>query len=409
MRSEDVEEQINHENAENTERTKAEGKSKTGFQTMILLLCLSLCVSVSSAVESSSAAAPPVWFSYDPPARQARRVPLLQGRAGGPVRRVAAVDALRHQRQRQVEHLRRRHLRPVRPPPRRQPERRRTHQQGVDHPRRRVRLHPRRRNCYRIKRTLRRKKRRPPAPQQSVPDPRPRRGRRRTDWEPVAGHQPEGRVRQLGPATRSASTTRRSRRRCCSSRARPRSCSTPRPAAGPGCWPASWTWSATRSSTAGRTSSGRPTRAGLETFANQLAAVPEVGDDEYASAGVRIEEAEAARHRRAGAHRRCLHAVELQARNWAETQARLAATREKLRHAESLLGHAVAIEKEFARLARTAGRAAGRRHHRRRARPGRRVGAQDGGVPPRAGRETGRPPAAGRERGRDRPGRSSKA
>ena len=58
-----------------------------------------------------------------PATHQAIRFPVVQGRAGNPLRRVAALDALGRQRQRQVEHLRRGHVRPVRPPPRRQSER----------------------------------------------------------------------------------------------------------------------------------------------------------------------------------------------------------------------------------------------------------------------------------------------
>src|SRR5262249_23736380 len=45
-----------------------------------------------------------------------------------------------------------------------------------------------------------------------------------------------------------------------------------------------------------------------------------------------------------------LVSLELQARNWADRQKTLAAARQKLTTAESLLGTAVAIEKDFARL-----------------------------------------------------------
>ncbi len=87
----------------------------------------------------------------------------------------------------------------------------------------------------------------------------------------------------------------------------------------------------------------------LDALGSQLAAVRDVTDDEHALAAAKIEEAEAAR---AAAHGRVDASIslEMQARQWSETVARLAATREKLRVAEGLLGHAVAIEKEFARL-----------------------------------------------------------
>src|SRR5581483_715096 len=45
-----------------------------------------------------------------------------------------------------------------------------------------------------------------------------------------------------------------------------------------------------------------------------------------------------------------LMGLEAQARRWADTQARLAAARQKLTQAEALLGEAVKIEKQFARL-----------------------------------------------------------
>jgi exonuclease SbcC len=87
----------------------------------------------------------------------------------------------------------------------------------------------------------------------------------------------------------------------------------------------------------------------LEAIANQLSGLREVPDEELAAAVARIEEAEAAR---AGAQERIeqLQALELQARNWADRQKTLAATRQKLANAESLLGTAVAIERDFARL-----------------------------------------------------------
>jgi exonuclease SbcC len=87
----------------------------------------------------------------------------------------------------------------------------------------------------------------------------------------------------------------------------------------------------------------------LEAISNQLAGLKEVTDEEYAAAVGAIEAAEQARQ---AAQERIdrLHALELQARNWADKQKTLATAREKLRTAESLLGHAVAIEKDYARL-----------------------------------------------------------
>ena len=87
----------------------------------------------------------------------------------------------------------------------------------------------------------------------------------------------------------------------------------------------------------------------LEGVANQLAGLRDVTDDELAAAVARIEEAEAGRTLTQERIDQ-LHAAELQARRWAEAQSRLKLTRDKLATAESLLGHAVAIEKDFARL-----------------------------------------------------------
>ena len=87
----------------------------------------------------------------------------------------------------------------------------------------------------------------------------------------------------------------------------------------------------------------------LEAISNQLSGLRDVTDDELAAAVERIEQTEQMRTRTAEEIER-LQAIELQARNWADKQKNLAATRHKLATAESLLGTAVAIEKDHARL-----------------------------------------------------------
>src|SRR5690606_32416216 len=93
----------------------------------------------------------------------------------------------------------------------------------------------------------------------------------------------------------------------------------------------------------------RELKGSLEAVGNQLAALREVTDDELAAAAARIEETEQTRGRAQEEIDR-LHALELQARRWAEAGGRLASARDKLAAAEAVLGHAVAIEKDFARL-----------------------------------------------------------
>jgi DNA repair exonuclease SbcCD ATPase subunit len=87
----------------------------------------------------------------------------------------------------------------------------------------------------------------------------------------------------------------------------------------------------------------------VEGIANQLAGLKDVADEELAAAVARIEAAEEARTQ---THERIerLHALELQARNWADKQKNLGLARDKLKTAETLLGHAVAIEKDHARF-----------------------------------------------------------
>jgi exonuclease SbcC len=93
----------------------------------------------------------------------------------------------------------------------------------------------------------------------------------------------------------------------------------------------------------------RELKAKVEALAAQLAAIRDVPDDELASARDRIALAEKAR---GAAQERidALAALELQARNWADKTKTLAAAKAKLEQAESLLGTAVAVERDFHRL-----------------------------------------------------------
>jgi len=93
----------------------------------------------------------------------------------------------------------------------------------------------------------------------------------------------------------------------------------------------------------------REFKANVEGIANQLSALREVSDADLTAATSRIDTAiewqtktqERIDH---------LDALGIQSRNWADKQKTLDATREKLRTSESLLGHAVAIEKDYTRL-----------------------------------------------------------
>jgi exonuclease SbcC len=87
----------------------------------------------------------------------------------------------------------------------------------------------------------------------------------------------------------------------------------------------------------------------LEAISNQLTGLKEVTDEELAAAGTRIEETQQSQ---VAVQERIekLSAIELQSRRWVEAGSRVAATRSKLAAAEGVLGHAVAIEKEHARL-----------------------------------------------------------
>jgi exonuclease SbcC len=87
----------------------------------------------------------------------------------------------------------------------------------------------------------------------------------------------------------------------------------------------------------------------LEALSNQLSGVREVTDDELAAAAGRIAEAEAAT---AAAREQIdtLVALESHARRWDEARRKLDHLRGKLAAHEAVLGHAVAIEKDHARL-----------------------------------------------------------
>jgi exonuclease SbcC len=87
----------------------------------------------------------------------------------------------------------------------------------------------------------------------------------------------------------------------------------------------------------------------LESLTHQQAAIPEVSDLEYAAA---VEAIELAGKRRSQTQKTIdtLQKLAEDARRWSDTQARLAASRDKLKQAESLLGESAKIEKAFARL-----------------------------------------------------------
>ena len=87
----------------------------------------------------------------------------------------------------------------------------------------------------------------------------------------------------------------------------------------------------------------------LEGISNQLSGIREVTDEQFADATGRILEAETTR---TTAQERIDTTVslELQTRRWDEAQKKLTATRTKLASHESVLGHELAIEKDYARL-----------------------------------------------------------
>jgi DNA repair protein SbcC/Rad50 len=93
----------------------------------------------------------------------------------------------------------------------------------------------------------------------------------------------------------------------------------------------------------------RELKAQLESISNQLSGIREVTDEELNAAAARIEEAEQA-STQVRERIDTLMSLEAQARRWDGIRKNLAATQTKLANAEAVLGHAVAIEKDFARL-----------------------------------------------------------
>ena len=87
----------------------------------------------------------------------------------------------------------------------------------------------------------------------------------------------------------------------------------------------------------------------LEAVANQLSGLRDVTDEELTDASLKIEQAETLRDDLTGKIDR-LVSLELEALRWDESRKKLAAARGKLANAEAVLGHAVAIEKEYTRL-----------------------------------------------------------
>ncbi|MBY0461478.1 MAG: SMC family ATPase [Gemmataceae bacterium] len=90
-------------------------------------------------------------------------------------------------------------------------------------------------------------------------------------------------------------------------------------------------------------------KAELEGISNQLLGIKEVGAEEYAEVEDRITALEDVRTQTQERIDR-LNALELRARRWTDTQAKLAGVRAKLADAEKLLGTAVALEKDYNRL-----------------------------------------------------------
>jgi exonuclease SbcC len=87
----------------------------------------------------------------------------------------------------------------------------------------------------------------------------------------------------------------------------------------------------------------------LEGISNQLSGIREVTEEELAAASVRIAQAEDARDE-VGRRIDTLVSLELQARGWDAARKKVEATQAKLANAEAVLGHALAIEKDYARL-----------------------------------------------------------
>ncbi|AMV27020.1 Nuclease SbcCD subunit C [Gemmata sp. SH-PL17] len=93
----------------------------------------------------------------------------------------------------------------------------------------------------------------------------------------------------------------------------------------------------------------RALKSELEGITNQLLGVKEVSEEEYAEVERSITTLEEARTT-AQVRIDNLNALELRARRWTDTQAKLAGVKLKLADAERLLGTAIAIEKDYTRL-----------------------------------------------------------
>jgi len=93
----------------------------------------------------------------------------------------------------------------------------------------------------------------------------------------------------------------------------------------------------------------KSSKCALESLTNQLDGIKCVTDEEYLAAEAKIVDVDRGR---AEAQERIdrLQACELQALRWADAVSALDAARDKLTHNEALLSHAVAIEKDYARL-----------------------------------------------------------
>jgi DNA repair exonuclease SbcCD ATPase subunit len=87
----------------------------------------------------------------------------------------------------------------------------------------------------------------------------------------------------------------------------------------------------------------------LENVSNQLAGTKAVSDEEFAAAEAAIANAARLRDETQARIDR-LQECELKALRWADAVAAFDTARDKLTHSEAILGHAVAIEKDFARL-----------------------------------------------------------
>ncbi len=87
----------------------------------------------------------------------------------------------------------------------------------------------------------------------------------------------------------------------------------------------------------------------LEGIANQLAGIREVTDEELTAASERIEQGKQSRNH-ASQRIDDLVSLEQQAIRWSEARRKLVAANQKLTGAQSVLGHALAIEKDSARL-----------------------------------------------------------